>query len=542
MKKWLLLLILSLTLTTVLSAAMVRVAVLPLKRLDSASKYIQKFLTIRDLKRSFDLDENFDLLNMKDTEFVFKELAFEDVDEMDKEDMAEIGKELKADVVIIGVISSVNPQLFSIQFRFYSMRTDDIVSQRIDVVKDKRRRWAVLDKDFMGKLNSFFNQELEKLNNIAVQDYRAENYAQAERGFNNILSYDPNNKQAYYYLGLIAYQAKNYSKAISDFNKALSDSITVKDSNVLQSLTNAYRDSGDKENTIRTLEILANLQEDEELWLSVANLYAENNQNQKAKEALLKALDVDPDFVKAKYRMAFLLYDMAQYDEAIPYLEKAANDYPDNDLFARRLAVSYQRSGRISEAMARYENIIATNPTNTLAYLNLAGLYRTAAAEASEANNQALVNENNQKALNTLNKLKEVDPENPLVYLRFADVYLASNRYNDAESNANLALSKDSSLYQPYIILASINQRRGSDSYNQFIDLDKQFQTAYGRRATQIGNDRDAARTAANNYFRRAEDQLKSAKSRTNEPEVISDIDGKLTTLAQLITQTSRIN
>ncbi|MBN2853378.1 MAG: hypothetical protein JXQ23_11650, partial [Clostridia bacterium] len=219
MKKWLVLLILSLTLTTVLSAAMVRVAVLPLKRLDSASKYIQKFLTIRDLQRSFDLDENFDLLNMKDTEFIFKELAFEDVDEMDKEDMAEIGKELNADVVIIGVISSVNSQLFSISFRFYSMRTDDIVSQRIDVVKDKKKRWAVLDNDFMGRLNSFFNQELEKMNNIAIQDYRAENYEQAEKGFNNILGYDPNNKQAYYYLGLIAYNAKNYTKAVSDFNE-----------------------------------------------------------------------------------------------------------------------------------------------------------------------------------------------------------------------------------------------------------------------------------------------------------------------------------
>ena len=521
-------------------AATVKVAVLPLKRLDSASKYIQKFLTIRDLQRSFDLDESFELLNMKTSANIFRELAFDDVDEMDKEDMAEIGKELEADVVILGVISSVNDQLFSIQFRFYSMRTDDIVSQRIDVVKDKRRRWAVLDNDFMGRLNSFFNQELEKMNNIALQDYQAENYEQAERGFNNILSYDPNNKQAYHYLGLIAYHDKNYSKAVTNFNLALADSLTTQDANILQSLSSAYRDMGDKENTIITLVKLAELQEDEELWLNIANLYAENNQNQKAKESLDKALEIDPEFLKAQYRMAFLLYDMAEYDNAIPYLEKAANDNPDNDLIARRLALAFQRAGRISEAIARYETIIVQNPTNTIAYLNLAGLYRTAAATASEANNQALVNENNQKTLDTLNKLRAVDPENPIAYLRFADVYLATNRLADAETNANLALSKDSSLYQPYIILASINQRRGTDRYNQFIDLDRQFQSAFGRTATRLANERDEARNAANTFFRRAEDQLKSARTRTNEPEIISDVEGKLVTLAQLINQTAR--
>jgi len=540
MKKWLMLLIVCLTLTTVLTAVTVKVAVLPLKRLDSASKYIQKFLTIRDLQRTFDKNENFELLNLKSTEEVFKDSNIDDVDEMDKEDMAELGNELQADLVIIGVISSVNDQLFSIQFRFYSMRTDDIVSQRIDVVKDKKKRWAVLDTDFMGKLTGFFNQEIEKLNTLAIQDYQAENYVQAEKGFNNILTYNPDNKQAYYYLGLIAYSNKDYTKSISDFTKALSDSLSMKDSNILQSLSNSYRDMGNKEMTISTLVTLANLQEDEELWFNIANLYAENNQNAKAKEALQKSLLIDPDFLKAQYRMAFLLYDMAEYDEAIPFLEKAANDNPDNDIIARRLAISFQRAGRIAEAITRYENIILSNPTNTTAYLNLAGLYRTAAAAASDENNQALVNENNQKALDTLNKLKLIDEENPFVYLRFADVYLATNRLNDAETNANLTLSKDSSLYQPYILLASINQRRGTDSYNLFIDKDKQFQTAYGPTANRLAKERDAARLAANNYFRRAEDQLKSAKNRTSEPEIILDVESKLTTLAQLISQTSK--
>jgi len=541
MKKWLMLLILTLVLTSMIAVTTIKVAVLPLKRLDSASKYIQKFLTIRDLQMAFDKNEKYELLNMKTTAEIFKDMDIEDIDEMEKEDLAEIGKELKADVVIIGVISALNVNTFSIQFRFYSMRTDDLKSQRVDVVKEKKKRWAVLDKDFMGKLAGFINEEVEKINTLAIQDYHSENYKQAEQGFNTILNYNPGNKQALYYLGLIAYQQKDYIKAESNMLKALPDSLTTKETNILQDLSNVYRDKGDKEMLISTLIKIANLQKDEELWLNIANLYAESGQNAKAKESLQNALKLDPEFTKAKYRMAFLLYDMASYDEAIPYLEIASNDNPDNDIIARRLAFSYQKAGRINEAITRYENLIISNATNAVAYLNLAGLYRTAAAEASEVNNQPLVIEYNNKALATMNKLKVIDPENAFVYLRFADIYLATSNLTEAETNANTALNKDSSLYQPYIILATINQRRGTDKYNQFIELDKKFQSAFGKTADRLAKDRDAARIAANGLFKRAEDQLRAARIRTSEPEVLSDVDNKLNALTPLINQTGKV-
>lgn len=534
------LLMVTIIVTTVLSAATIKVAVLPLKRLDSQSKYIQKFLTIRDLERTFNTNEKYELLNLKTTAEAFKDMDIEDIDEMDKEDMAAIGKELNADVVILGVISSINNQNFQIQFRFYSMKTDDLKSQRVDVGKEKKKRWSVLEKDFLGKLASFINDEIDKMNTIAIQDYHSDNFKQAERGFNNVLNYNPGDKQAYYYLGMIAYNDKSYDKAISNFNKALEEPITSKDSRVLQGLVNAYRDKGDKTNLINTLTKLAELQNDEDLWLSIANLYAEDNKVANAKEALLKALKIDPNYTKAINRMAFLLYDNGNYNDAIPYLETTAKQIPDNDLIARRLAFAYQKSGKINEAILSYENNIKSNPLNTTAYLNLAGLYRTAATEASEANNQALVNEYNQKALATLNSLKKIDSDSHLVYLRFADVYLATNNLKESEINANIALSKNATLYQPYIILATINQRYGTDKYNQFIDLEKKAREAFGKTAERLGKERDAARISANGSFRKADEQLRAAKIRTNEPEVISDVDGKLSVLAQLINQTAK--
>lgn len=540
MKKWLLILILTIAITSILMAATIKVAVLPLKRLDSSSKYIQKFLTIRDLEHTFNTNDKFEMLDLNTTAQVFKDLDYIDIDEMEKADMAEIGKELKADVVVLGVISSASNDVYSIQFRFYSMRTDELKSQRVDVVKNKKKRWAALEKDFLGKLALFINDEFDKIENLAIQDYHAENYRQSEQGFNSILSYYPDNKQAQYYLGMIAYNQKNYDKAITYLNKALSDTLTIKDINILRSLSNAYNDKGDQNSRLNTLVTMANLQSDEELWLSIGNLYAENNQNSKAEEALLKAIKIEPKFLKAQYRLAFLYYDEGKYNEAIPYLEKAATENPDNELISRRLAFSYQKAGRITESIARYENIILTTPSNLNAYLNLAGLYRSAANEASEANNQTLATEYNQKSIITLKKLQVLDPENAIMYLRFADVYLSMNNTTEAETNANAALTNDSSLYQPYMILASINQRKGSDKYNQFIDLEKRARESYGKTADRLGKERDAARIAANNLFKKAEEQLKAAKARTNEPEIISDVDSKLANLTQLINQSGK--
>ncbi len=524
--------------TSILSATAFKVAILPLKAEDSASRYIQKFLTIRDLKLTFDKNPQYELIDMKNVARTYKEANIEDIFAMDKADLLEIGKELEADVVIRGSISSASAQRFSINIGMYSIRTDDLKSIKFEVEKDKKKRWSVLDKDFMGKLDSFISEEIEKINTLAVQDYHSDNFKDARSGFQTLLKYRPNNFKAYYYLGMIAYKQKSYNEAVSNFNTALS--ITPDDVLSLQTLSNVYRDMNNKEMMLTTLVKLGKIQNDEELWLSIANLYAENNQNDKAREALHEALKIDQDFIRGILRLAFLLYDEQKFNDAIPHLERASNEYPDNDLIAKKLAFAYQKTGRITEAIVRYENIVRTNPRNSLGYLNLAGLYRSAAAEAAESGNQNLANEYHQKALLTLNNLKKFDSENPLLYLRLSDIYLAMNNLGEAENSANSALSQDPTLYQPYMILATVNQRRGTEKYNQYVDIDKKYQTAVGRTADRLAKERETAKLAANNFFKKAEEQFKAAKTRTSEPEVIIDLNGKLANIAQLIKQTTK--
>ena len=57
--------------------------------------------------------------------------------------------------------------------------------------------------------------------------------------------------------------------------------------------------------------------------------------------------------------------------------------------------------------------------------------------------------------------------------------------------------------------------------------------------ANQLKKDRDNARVAANNHFRKAAEYLNLAKVRTSEPEIVNDINTRLNTVNQLISRSA---
>lgn len=548
MKKWLMLILVTIAMTTILTAATIKVAVLPLKRLDSASKYIQKFLTIRDLEYTFNSQKTpkYELLNLKTTAVTFKEAEIPDIDEMDKADLAALSNELKSDVLIRGTINAISSQQFAVDFRFYSARTDEIKSIKSIVVKDKILRWAALKKDIFETLDKFISDEAAKISTMAMQDFQSEDFVNAEQKFNAILQYNPNDNVAYKHLGLIAHKQKNYEKAITmlttSYNlveKDTLDTAEVKKNNLaslLQNMVDVYKDSKNTEKMMKAQEQIAALDQDKEMWLTIANAYVAEKQTSKAKAALREALKIDKDYLNGIIRLSILLYDDGSYTEAIPYLERVVEVSPDNQQVGKLLANAYQKTGRISESIAKYENLVAANPTNKLGYLKLAELYRAATQDASDSNK---IDEYNKKAVETLNRLKAVDPNDVTLYVMLADVYLATNRPAEAETSANTAISKDSKLYQPYMILAAVNQRKGIDKYNQYIDIEKLFQKAFGPTANRLDKERKAAKLAANGFFHKAEGNLKDAKSKTDDPGNINEINTKMAAIIQYIGQTS---
>jgi len=285
---------------------------------------------------------------------------------------------------------------------------------------------------------------------------------------------------------------------------------------------------------LKLMEAMAVKNPDEELWLAIGNLYDESGNKAKAKEAFQKSLDINPDYSQAIIRLSFMLFEEGDYVGAIPKLEKAADLFPDNQLVSDRLAAAYFKANRLTEAITRYENILKSDPQNVQAYLTVAGLYRT---QAGESRDSKVTNELNTKAINALNQAKKIDPENAMVYLNLAAIYLSQKKNNEAESNANTAIAKNPSLYQPYVILASVTQSKGSDQYNRFADLEKQAAKAVGKKANQLKKDRDAAKASALNLLRKAKEQLESARSRTSDTSALSDINSRISSINNMISQ-----
>jgi len=533
MKKILMLILALIMLWTAISAVTMKIAVLPLKRLDRASEYIRKMLTVRDLEQTFKKSDHFELKDMKEVERYFKNAKLGDVESLGKEQLARIAKDLGVEFVVVGTISSRGNE-FTVAMRLFSTRTNELRPISFNVVKQRDPRWAVLEKVFLKNLDDFISSEIDKLYNIAMNNYSSGDFPTAETGYLSVIELDPARTDAYFYLADVYYRLKKYTQAKTYVDRHLSfDPNNIK---TLELLVKIYEETNDLTNRIKTMEKVAELTSDAELYLLIGNTYIQNNQVNNAIIALKKAVQVDPEFTAAMYRLAFLFYDENRFSEAIEYLEFAYNRFPENDIIARRLAISYQKTGRINEAIAKYEQVIQNNPENVQAYLNIVSLYRMLAGDAPDA---AAATQYYNKALEAMNNLKRINPENALAYLNLASIYLAQNKLPEAETNANLAISKDSSLYQSYVILGTINQTRGTEQYNRFVDLEKRAAEAVGRQATTLKQQRDAAKEQANALFKKADEMLKNARSRTTDQEVLNDINRRISAVAQLIGQTN---
>jgi len=498
-----------------------QVAVLPLKALDSSSRYITKILTVRDLDLTFDKYANYTLLNMDETAKNFKETGFTDVEDLEIEEMVEISKNLASDLIVMGNVSESRAGLYNISMRMYSTLTGDLKQVSFNVGKEKTARWKALEEGMMKELDGFISGEMDKIFNIATNYYNNGNYTEAEKSLKQVVALKPDKVEAYLYLGNTYLKLENNELA----EQALLKGSAADPANlsIMRALNEIYEKTGQTAKRISLMEKFAEANKDAETWFAVGNLYDQQGSKTKAKDAFRQALTLDPDYSAANVRLAFMLYDEENYSEAIPMLEKAFEFAPDNDIISSRLATAYQRSGRIQDAITKYEGLIKNDPNNSNAYLNLVNLYRT--------DNQ------DTKAIETINALKQVDPDNEYVYLNLAAIYLSQNKYNDAETNANLTISKNSSLYQPYVILASVFQSRGTDAYNNYLDLDRQASKAVGKKATNLRKQRDDAKSSAQSLLGRARDNLDTARSKATEAEAIADINARLSRVNDLISK-----
>lgn len=208
----------------------------------------------------------------------------------------------------------------------------------------------------------------------ALHEKTVENFPLAADLFNRVLQTDPNNDAAMYELaGLKKYQ---------------------KDNDAARQLLE------------RAVAVNAN---NEWYWISLADSYEKTNDLAKLENVFNQLIRLAPDKPDYYFDKANAYFLQKRYDEALAVYKKIEEITGlTDDIIAQRQKI-YLKQGKVEQAAAELETMIAANPNQIRYYLLQAEIYNS--------------NGQNAKALPVLLKAEKLDPNNGMVHLALADIY-----------------------------------------------------------------------------------------------------------------------
>lgn len=511
----------------ILASQKMKVAIMDFDSRDRASSSIVR--TMMNPRRSdfvtlFEDHEIFELIDLRTSADVLKKSGISNLVFASRDEIIELGNDLNADILIWGEVSEQSATELRIRASVLSMRTGNISQYSFNTAKRTSDRVIDIRKNLIDEIQELAVGEINRIFRIAEQHFNNNNYPSARDSFLRVIELDPNNLDAYFYLGYIFFLMNDFEQSEEYYLMGLE--IDPEEATILNNLAETQRRMDQPYKAIETLKRLAEIEDNDLVWLRIGDMYIELDYFTEARHALERALEINDQSEASHYRLGILFFDYNYFNESIPHLEFISELHPEDDLINRRLTTAYMRTGKLENAIESYIRQIERNPENVTAHLNLAGAYRTL--------------DRNREALNTLNDLMSIEPNNPTVRIRMADALIALNRLNEAQTHANTALELLPDSHEPYLLLAQIEQIRGYAKYDEFINLEEKARESFGREADRLIDQRDEARSDANRLFKNAMTHLNTAYSKTVEPAVQRDINGRRQTLNPLIQETER--
>ncbi|MDY6915457.1 MAG: tetratricopeptide repeat protein [Candidatus Cloacimonadota bacterium] len=501
-----------------------KVAILELEQKDRQSDYVVKRLMERDFEKLFDEHSNLKLIEQKEIEKVLEETGYTNISGLGKERLAELGEKLDADYLVWGSVEAESSTLFKIRMRVYSIRAESVSALNFTTKKDTDSRRKNVEENLLNRLERMISEEIQEAVNIAMQYFNSRDYDSAKGAFERVLSIEPTNVMAYFYLGYISYYNRNYEEAEDYYLRALD--LDPQNLDILTQLKRTYEKQYKYDETLEILHKISELSESKETWLEIGKTYTKIEYYDDAAEAFHTAIELDDEYGDAYRELGLMYYDLENYNKALEPLEEAVKLFPDDEDLSRKLGRCYLRTGKLDSAVEQYKSLIEEQPNNTRAYMNLANAYNS-------------LNEH-EKSVQTLLKLKEIDPDNISVYINLANSHIFLENYTEAEKNANIAKEKDPENHRPYMLLARLYQKTGYQKYENYLTLEEQAKEAYGEEADRLVEERDTQRDAAHSDFQKSMQYLQEAKKRTDSSSVMRDINSREELLNQLLEATKR--
>ncbi|OUU79664.1 MAG: hypothetical protein CBC38_04100 [Gammaproteobacteria bacterium TMED78] len=214
---------------------------------------------------------------------------------------------------------------------------------------------------------SYTNEMLKKKINIL---FLISNYEEAFSEISHALSLDSNSKKLKLlhidlYLAVSQEHIKN--KKYDDAEKTLNEGLETynEDISLSYSLANLYQENGDYKKSYNAYEYLLNKNPNNPNILNATGYLLTNKLNDH-KQALVyieEALIAEPNNPAFLDSMGWVLFNLGDYEEALPYLEKAYSLLPDPEVSAH-LVIAYWRNGFQEKALELLDRELIKNPEN----------------------------------------------------------------------------------------------------------------------------------------------------------------------------------
>lgn len=205
---------------------------------------------------------------------------------------------------------------------------------------------------------------------IALDNYKAGQLANAERGCQRVLEIEPGNTEALNLLGAIAIHAKKFEFAVELFTQAVN--LQPSNPDYVSNLGHALHSLGRFKEAEQSYRRSLTLRPDHaEAHYSLANALHGLRRLEEAERSYRQAVALKPDYAQAYNNLGSALQELGRLDEAEHGYRQALALKPDYAGAHNNLGNLLNELGNLEEAERSYRHALALNPEFALAHNNL---------------------------------------------------------------------------------------------------------------------------------------------------------------------------
>ena len=288
---------------------------------------------------------------------------------------------------------------------------------------------------------------------------KKEDIFNAQIWYKKVLVINEDNLEAINGLGDTYYGEKEYLQAISEYKKLLAlepDSIPVR-----LKIASAYKEDEDYENAMKWYTLALEVKDNTpEARFGIADIYILGNKYDDAIVQYKKVLKYDSRNVEAKEGIGDVYKKKKDYDRAIKWYDEAL-DIDGNSIKANRgkADIYISRKEKLDEALEKLELVMKLDPDNALNY-NSMGRYYVSQKEYD-------------KAIDSYEKAIDLDEERAVIHFNLGLVYAYKEDYDRAIESYEKAIELEPA--DPYF---HYNLGRAYYKKERFEDAVKEYNIA----------------------------------------------------------------